>query len=297
MGHVSRPGNSLYLFGNFLLIQDRDRRWHVEYSVNPSVDPPRIDLENRTIASLVPPDSPLRLSRRKGIYRVEGDSLWLCLSSGLVDSDSVEYPANWNLRDDSHFERIELERVPVELKEVTTAMLPELVNRFCGEPVEASMPIRGDPKRDRAAEEKIAELVDTIHKREFQSEDSADAYELELKDTDRVPLAVLWLTLEVDNGGFDQYLSSGRGAMALDTIRILKMIGAPQTAALLEQAVTVFEGGIPPRDQETRLEQLRRIDLEQSELLSGLDEQFYSCTEDLSHLAVQWLSETVSDRG
>lgn len=295
-GHVPQPGDSLYLFGNYLLIQDRERCWQIDYSVNQTVEPHRIELVNQTVASLVLPESPLKLSRQKGIYRIEGNSLWLCLSSGLVDSDSLEYPANWNLQDDTRFERIELDRVPVDLKDVTAAMLPELVNRFCGKPVEASFPVREYPQRDRAAERRIAELVDTIQAREFQSEDFADAYDREISDTERVPFAVQWLLLEVDNGGFDQYLSNGSGAIALDTIRILKMIGAPQTAALLDQAVAVFEDGIPPRDQEMRLEQLRRIELEQSEMLSGLDEQFYSCPEDLSRLAVQWLSKTVPDR-
>ena len=110
-----------------------------------------------------------------------------------------------------------------------------------------------------------------------------------MTESDRIPFAVFWLIAEVNNGGFEQYLYNGTGAIAPDTKIQLEKIGATYTAGLLAKALSFFPDSTPAADDTTRRSQLEALTLEQHEALSVLDDCFYASEEDINALAVQYL--------
>ncbi|MEZ5942886.1 MAG: DUF4375 domain-containing protein [Planctomycetaceae bacterium] len=96
------------------------------------------------------------------------------------------------------------------------------------------------------------------------------------------------LTAEVENGGFHQYFYNSSGAAALETVELLKGIGAVQTAGLLEAGCKLFPDETPSTDHGERQTQLDEFTLDQYEKLADLDQRFYSRREDLGVLLKEY---------
>lgn len=98
------------------------------------------------------------------------------------------------------------------------------------------------------------------------------------------------LRAEVFNGGFDQYFFNTSGDYTSETITLLQMIGAYQTARILEKAASKFPEGMPPKNRSRRQEELEQVSPE-GDAFDDQDDAFYGCREDLATLLKKYKSE------
>ncbi len=95
--------------------------------------------------------------------------------------------------------------------------------------------------------------------------------------------AVHWLTSEVFNGGFHQFFCNDTGVLAPEAIAGLKVIGLPEIAAVVEEAVARL-GPDFPRDRDARIDRLEALDPDDVEdddwesPFDDLDSRFYDLT-------------------
>lgn len=102
-----------------------------------------------------------------------------------------------------------------------------------------------------------------------------------LTDAEKTFASVRMLIDEVNNGGFDQYLSNSSGDYAADSLRGVRAIGARQTEELLQRALNLFGPDGPSPDSDTRREQLESLPESAHEELSELDDAFYKDTDEI----------------
>ncbi len=281
-GQPPRRGDCLHIFGNYLLIQTHTHAFPVDYTVSLDTTPKRMSLFNQVLKS-----------KQKAIYQIDGNKLLLCSTSIFLNADDLDFPSSFHTVMDDQLDVAELERLPVALRDLSIDGLPELVNQYCGPakepPTDADIDALNATwaKRCEIAEEKIR--LAAISVSDCCEHDYPVAYHKEMTESDRIPFAVFWLIAEVNNGGFEQYLYNGTGAIAPDTKIQLEKIGATYTAGLLAKALSFFPDSTPAADDTTRRSQLEALTLEQHEALSVLDDCFYASEEDINALAVQYL--------
>ena len=99
-----------------------------------------------------------------------------------------------------------------------------------------------------------------------------------LNDAERGVDAVVWLEMEVNNGGFHQYFLNSDDDHPRLALEWLRRVGAAEVVALLETAMRRFPGGTPPADREARILALEELDLD---TFNDLDEAFYALTSDV----------------
>lgn len=87
------------------------------------------------------------------------------------------------------------------------------------------------------------------------------------------------LEMEVNNGGLKQYFINSSGQNCYETLRLLKKTGKTNTAAILEEAISLIN---PRNIKETEfVEKLRQNKVEElydeeiSQKMDVLDEKFY----------------------
>lgn len=85
----------------------------------------------------------------------------------------------------------------------------------------------------------------------------------QLNEVDRVRFLLGVLLGEACNGGMDQWYDNS-GAFAAETVDILRLIQAPETARMLESTNQMFPQGVPSKDDDARSEALHEL-LETSE--------------------------------
>ena len=105
-----------------------------------------------------------------------------------------------------------------------------------------------------------------------------------LTEREEVVYHVSWMMTEVNNGGFHQFFHNATGDDAPETANLLRRIGAPETASLLERGCELFPNGKPPKDYQERRLQLEKLAPAQLKALDELTERFYSREEDLHFL-------------
>lgn len=103
-------------------------------------------------------------------------------------------------------------------------------------------------------------------------------------DPNELPWRILWLLIEVNNGGMDQYFHNSSGEFAGETVADLQLIGAPKTAELIERGCKLFPEGKPAKDTELRRKQMAEFSREQLSVLQELSDPFYARNEDLNAL-------------
>ena len=110
-----------------------------------------------------------------------------------------------------------------------------------------------------------------------------------LTKPERVIYIVTTLDGEVNNGGFDQYFWNSSGNQANELVDAFIEIGAPQTAAICEKALSVF-GGHVPEDRDERNEVFDALDGDLvDEILSECDDAFYDYEENLTDLCYEYI--------
>lgn len=123
----------------------------------------------------------------------------------------------------------------------------------------------------------VHQLLDRLPDRTF---DPADPNER--------PWRIFWLITEVNNGGMDQYFHNSSGDFALETVGDLRLIGAPETAELVERGCKLFPEGKPARDTELRRKQMDKFSREQMISLDDLSNPFYDRSENLNALLLAY---------
>lgn len=111
-----------------------------------------------------------------------------------------------------------------------------------------------------------------------------------LSAKERIFIQVWSLQGEVDNGGFYQFFFNSSGDHALGTADALRVIGAVNTAQLVDQAMSQFGPEGPSESSERRQQQLMSLSDQQQEKLSELDGIFYTSPDDLSALLARYMS-------
>jgi hypothetical protein len=105
-----------------------------------------------------------------------------------------------------------------------------------------------------------------------------------LSDEEKVFYITQTLEMEVNNGGFWQFLYNVEEDVFSNTVSSFSEIGAEKTAALCQNAFSAF-GTDLPGSREARIQFLSKIGIEECyEILSEYDALFYAYEEDLTHL-------------
>ena len=103
-----------------------------------------------------------------------------------------------------------------------------------------------------------------------------------LSHEERVFYITQTLEMEVNNGGFWQFLFNVEADVFTGTVAAFSEIGAPKTADLCQKAFSAF-GTELPADRAERIEFLSKVGMEECyEILSVYDELFYAYEEDLN---------------
>ncbi len=103
--------------------------------------------------------------------------------------------------------------------------------------------------------------------------------------------STIWaVEAEVNNGGFSQYFLNTSAESAPFVVEALRIIGAPDTAAICERAIAVaFPSGLPESEDAIRLAATEFPD-EVLEKLEALDQEFFSYPHDLTELLFAYVS-------
>jgi hypothetical protein len=96
---------------------------------------------------------------------------------------------------------------------------------------------------------------------------------------------------EINNGGFSQYFLNSSGDFATETIESLKLIGAHQTAAILQRAVDEFPNGHVPKNRRERIALLEDIEEAASKVWQMLEQKFYKYEENLNALNLRYVRQ------
>jgi hypothetical protein len=104
-----------------------------------------------------------------------------------------------------------------------------------------------------------------------------------------------WLVWEVNNGGFDQYLTNSTGDYAQETIGYFKEVRATTICKLLKSIAAIFPRGIIPKDREKRCELLMKWEQEQKPpteaeaFFTKVDNTFHDRGENLTELTLAYV--------
>ncbi|MCM3902633.1 MAG: DMP19 family protein [Pyrinomonadaceae bacterium] len=99
----------------------------------------------------------------------------------------------------------------------------------------------------------------------------------------------------VAGDGFEGFFRADAGDYAQATLNALLVMQAINTAALLRQAMWVFEGGAPPPEQNARREALSQIDETGRSVLRKLDGSFRHYNDELTSSLARY-SRSLNER-
>ena len=110
-----------------------------------------------------------------------------------------------------------------------------------------------------------------------------------LSHAERVVYVTQWLEMEVNNGGFSQYLFNSAGNFANELVSAYEEIGAVKTAGICREALSVFTGEIPTDREERHTLMLSMDEDETEEIFDRCDISFYAYEEDLESLTYAYV--------
>lgn len=113
-----------------------------------------------------------------------------------------------------------------------------------------------------------------------------------LLNDDKYIYLILGIEIQVNNGGFSQYLFNSSGKYAIETIDALNNVGAKKTAKLLEKCIEIAElnKSILKRD-DIRYSIISNLSEEQEKSLTQLTELFLRYDENPTQLLLIRLKE------
>jgi hypothetical protein len=92
---------------------------------------------------------------------------------------------------------------------------------------------------------------------------------------------IMYLDMQVQNGGFSQWIGNPTGMYVRETRDALREIGADAVAAMVDQAMLFFPDGCPAPSWETRQRQLQELADVANERLEDLDDGYCDQRRDL----------------
>lgn len=110
-------------------------------------------------------------------------------------------------------------------------------------------------------------------------DEASDGNALGLTAGQRLVLAVRYMEMEVNSGGFDCYFRYCGGNTAEDALAGLKELGATKFAEVLSKAMALFPGGCPAKDIDVREKEVDEVQEAHPGALGELDSAFYDCYE------------------
>ena len=156
------------------------------------------------------------------------------------------------------------------LKRLSSLCLLAFVSVSCSTPGrEASGVVTGTPLLAEGANIDLFKVSEAVWAREARHGITG------LTEPEQIFLRVWNLEAEVNNGGFTQYFENSAGEYAVGTPEALRSVGAPEMAALVEQAMQPFGPSGPPANRETRAKAIEALPASARELWNSLDDQFY----------------------
>ena len=103
------------------------------------------------------------------------------------------------------------------------------------------------------------------------------------------------LEREVNNGGFSQYFSNDSGNFTKETLDALKIIGSKIFLKIFEKAINKFHNGIVPNDRNERQDILDKLEEDNEELWTELDNEFYKYEEDIYILMIEYIKNNINE--
>ena len=101
----------------------------------------------------------------------------------------------------------------------------------------------------------------------------------------RDALCIMSFQGEMNNGGMHQYLLNSSGDLAKETPDVMRRIGAPVAAEILEKANSYFGPTGPPTDRDTRMEMLLALSEDTEQQIDDLTSGFYAAEDEWLSLA------------
>lgn len=90
----------------------------------------------------------------------------------------------------------------------------------------------------------------------------------------RAMLMAWYVSMEVNNGGFEQYFINSTGNTATFAPESLRHLGDEMVATLVERANSVFAKG-PPHDRDDRIREVEKLGEKAQEIWSKLDSEYF----------------------
>jgi len=115
-----------------------------------------------------------------------------------------------------------------------------------------------------------------------------------LSEEERIFYITQKLEMEVNNGGFWQYIYNAEEDVYVGTVDAFSAIGARATAALCQNAFCAF-GTELPKDREGRIQFVTELGMEKCyKILSEYDDAFYAYEEDLTALNIAYVRKNIA---
>jgi len=142
--------------------------------------------------------------------------------------------------------------------------------------------------RTKYDEDKIAEIYEILFNHFYSNPGS-------LSQNEKNFFYINNLSMEVNNGGFDQFFLNPSGNYTIETLQALELIGENNTAKLLKEAMAEFPRSEIPRNRDDRIDILEKISQKSQEKWDKLDKQFYACEHNISDLLISFVTKNIND--
>ncbi len=110
-----------------------------------------------------------------------------------------------------------------------------------------------------------------------------------LGDAEKVFVCVWELEGQVNNGGFHQFFFNSSGEYSVEAVSAFEKIGATKMAGIIQRANTMFKDGRPPKNWESRQEELLKMPESATEEMERLTNEFYKYPDDVDKLLYQFV--------
>ena len=111
-----------------------------------------------------------------------------------------------------------------------------------------------------------------------------------LDEAERIVAAVWLFEGQVENHGFEHFISGRYGEIVAHTPVALRTVGAEEMAGLAAEAIRVFGPEGIPATPEGRREAVAELNPDQRAALADIEDRFFACEEDLDELLDRFLA-------
>ena len=117
-----------------------------------------------------------------------------------------------------------------------------------------------------------------------------------LSPSEKWYFALYWVYLEVDNGGFHQFLANDAGQFAQAALEGFNAIGAARTADIVRRVMAIFPGARMSLDVDERRNILFALPAHvQWTVLRDLTKEFYETPDDVPALLEEYVAKNATE--